>query len=200
MTSCNTSRFGYIGHPTLRVWGVLQSFYTFLHDITSRRVQVFWSISIASAQTLLRAVVCCAFFLCTPSRSPGSLLLTLHVVNSAALLSSRARKGRLQILWKKIQKDVTPRMRAILIDWLVEVSYLHQINLRKSLNINLLSLNIASTLFPCEGYRRISPCPYTLYLTVNYIDRYLSVNKISLVFDMPTTSDSENMKRYVHPR
>ncbi|PWZ30164.1 Cyclin-A1-1 [Zea mays] len=48
-----------------------------------------------------------------------------------------------------IQKDVNPSMRAILIDWLVEVA---------------------------EEYRLV---PDTLYLTVNYIDRYLSGNEIS---------------------
>nr|AAC50013.1 type A-like cyclin [Zea mays] len=48
-----------------------------------------------------------------------------------------------------IQKDVNPSMRAILIDWLVEVA---------------------------EEYRL---APDTLYLTVNYIDRYLSGNEIN---------------------
>ncbi|CAN6333908.1 unnamed protein product [Urochloa humidicola] len=48
-----------------------------------------------------------------------------------------------------IQKDLSPSMRAILIDWLVEVA---------------------------EEYRLVSD---TLYLTVNYIDRYLSGNRIS---------------------
>uniref|UniRef100_A0A0A9EZ29 CYCZM2W n=1 Tax=Arundo donax TaxID=35708 RepID=A0A0A9EZ29_ARUDO len=48
-----------------------------------------------------------------------------------------------------IQKDVTSSMRAILIDWLVEVA---------------------------EEYRLV---PDTLYLTVNYIDRYLSGNQIN---------------------
>ncbi|RLN30136.1 cyclin-A1-3-like [Panicum miliaceum] len=48
-----------------------------------------------------------------------------------------------------IQKDINPSMRAILVDWLVEVA---------------------------EEYRLV---PDTLYLTVNYIDRYLSGNKIS---------------------
>ncbi|CAD6233712.1 unnamed protein product [Miscanthus lutarioriparius] len=47
-----------------------------------------------------------------------------------------------------IQKSVNPSMRAILIDWLVEVA---------------------------EEYRLV---PDTLYLTVNYIDRYLSGNEI----------------------
>ncbi|CAN6340109.1 unnamed protein product [Urochloa humidicola] len=48
-----------------------------------------------------------------------------------------------------IQTDMSTTMRAMLIDWLVEVT---------------------------EGYRLV---PETLYLTVNYIDRYLSVKDIS---------------------
>ncbi|TVU50348.1 hypothetical protein EJB05_01717 [Eragrostis curvula] len=47
-----------------------------------------------------------------------------------------------------IQKDVNSKMRAILIDWLVEVA---------------------------DEYRLV---PDTLYLAVNYIDRYLSGNKV----------------------
>ncbi|KAG8389765.1 hypothetical protein BUALT_Bualt01G0012600 [Buddleja alternifolia] len=47
---------------------------------------------------------------------------------------------------ERVQKDINPSMRAILIDWLVEVS---------------------------EEYRLV---PDTLYLAVNYIDRYLSGN------------------------
>lgn len=50
---------------------------------------------------------------------------------------------------EKIQKDINASMRAILIDWLVEVS---------------------------EEYRLV---PDTLYLTVNYIDRYLSGNAMN---------------------
>ncbi|XP_062022599.1 cyclin-A1-1-like [Rosa rugosa] len=49
----------------------------------------------------------------------------------------------------KIQKDINPSMRAILVDWLVEVA---------------------------EEYRLV---PDTLYLTVNYIDRYLSGNPMN---------------------
>ncbi|KAJ1685045.1 hypothetical protein LUZ63_016435 [Rhynchospora breviuscula] len=48
-----------------------------------------------------------------------------------------------------IQTDINPSMRAILIDWLVEVA---------------------------EEYRLV---PDTLHLTINYIDRYLSGNEIS---------------------
>ncbi|CAN1240174.1 CYCA1-1 [Linum grandiflorum] len=50
---------------------------------------------------------------------------------------------------EKVQKDVNASMRAILVDWLVEVA---------------------------EEYRLV---PDTLYLTVNYIDRYLSGNVIN---------------------
>ncbi|KAJ8539526.1 hypothetical protein K7X08_013778 [Anisodus acutangulus] len=49
---------------------------------------------------------------------------------------------------EKVQKDVTANMRAILVDWLVEVA---------------------------EEYKLLSD---TLYLTVSYIDRFLSVNVI----------------------
>ncbi|CAH8337524.1 unnamed protein product [Eruca vesicaria subsp. sativa] len=52
-------------------------------------------------------------------------------------------------LMERVQKDVNSTMRGILVDWLVEVS---------------------------EEYRFV---PETFYLTVNYIDRYLSGNVIS---------------------
>ncbi|XP_050214756.1 putative cyclin-A3-1 [Mercurialis annua] len=48
-----------------------------------------------------------------------------------------------------IQKDVSPNMRGILVDWLVEVA---------------------------EEYKLV---PDTLYLTINYIDRYLSKNSMN---------------------
>ncbi|XP_057518118.1 cyclin-A1-4 [Amaranthus tricolor] len=50
---------------------------------------------------------------------------------------------------EKIQKDINASMRAILVDWLVEVA---------------------------EEYRLV---PDTLYLTVNYLDRYLTGNAIN---------------------
>ncbi|KAJ6797188.1 putative cyclin-A1-1 [Iris pallida] len=50
---------------------------------------------------------------------------------------------------ERVQKDINPSMRSILIDWLVEVA---------------------------EEYRLV---PDTLYLTVNYIDRYLSGNEMN---------------------
>lgn len=114
--TCNTSRFGYIGHPTLRVWGVLQSLYTFLHDITSRR-----SISIASAQTLSRAVMCRAFFLCTSLDPLVLRLLCMLLIVLHCCLAEQERPSTDYM--EKIQKDVTPSMRAILIDWMVEVSF-----------------------------------------------------------------------------
>uniref|UniRef100_A0A5B7AQ84 Putative G2/mitotic-specific cyclin C13-1-like n=1 Tax=Davidia involucrata TaxID=16924 RepID=A0A5B7AQ84_DAVIN len=50
---------------------------------------------------------------------------------------------------EKIQKDVTPNMRGVLVDWLVEVA---------------------------EEYKLLSD---TLYLTISYIDRFLSMNVIN---------------------
>ena len=50
---------------------------------------------------------------------------------------------------EKVQKDVSPNMRGILVDWLVEVA---------------------------EEYRIVSD---TLYLTVSYIDRFLSFNVLN---------------------
>ncbi|EPS73971.1 hypothetical protein M569_00786 [Genlisea aurea] len=62
------------------------------------------------------------------------------------LRASEAKKRPAANFMEKIQKDINASMRAILIDWLVEVA---------------------------EEYRLV---PDTLYLTVNYIDRYLSGN------------------------
>ncbi|KAL2339747.1 hypothetical protein Fmac_007687 [Flemingia macrophylla] len=62
------------------------------------------------------------------------------------LRASEAKKRPSTDFMEKVQKDINPSMRAILIDWLVEVA---------------------------EEYRLV---PDTLYLTVNYIDRYLSGN------------------------
>lgn len=50
---------------------------------------------------------------------------------------------------EKIQKDITPAMREILVDWLVEAA---------------------------EEFKLLSE---TLYLTINYIDRYLSAHDLS---------------------
>lgn len=48
----------------------------------------------------------------------------------------------------KVQNDVTPSMRGVLVDWLVEVA---------------------------EEYKLVSD---TLYLTVSYVDRFLSLKPI----------------------
>ncbi|WOH02199.1 hypothetical protein DCAR_0521588 [Daucus carota subsp. sativus] len=62
------------------------------------------------------------------------------------LRASEVKKRPSVDFMEKVQTDITISMRAILVDWLVEVS---------------------------EEYRLV---PDTLYLTVNYIDRYLSGN------------------------
>ncbi|XP_061372191.1 cyclin-A1-4-like [Gastrolobium bilobum] len=65
------------------------------------------------------------------------------------LRASEAKKRPSTDFMERIQKDINVSMRAILIDWLVEVS---------------------------EEYRLV---PDTLYLSVNYIDRYLSGNAMN---------------------
>lgn len=79
-----------------------------------------------------------------------------------------------------IQKDVNPSMRAILIDWLVEVSFSaaqNKFNNKlKALKITLSIILMHSFFQVAEEYRLV---PDTLYLTVNYIDRYLSGNEIN---------------------
>lgn len=50
---------------------------------------------------------------------------------------------------EKVQKDVSANMRGILVDWLVEVA---------------------------EEYKLLTD---TLYLSVSYIDRFLSTNKVT---------------------
>ncbi|KAK4789108.1 hypothetical protein SAY86_020427 [Trapa natans] len=62
------------------------------------------------------------------------------------LRASEMKKRPMSDFMERVQKDITASMRAILIDWLVEVA---------------------------EEYKLV---PDTLYLTVNYIDRYLSGN------------------------
>ncbi|XP_047328203.1 cyclin-A1-4 [Impatiens glandulifera] len=62
------------------------------------------------------------------------------------LRASEMKKRPTTDFMEKVQKDVNASMRGILIDWLIEVS---------------------------EEYRLV---PDTLYLTINYIDRYLSGN------------------------
>ncbi|OMO55006.1 hypothetical protein COLO4_36246 [Corchorus olitorius] len=65
------------------------------------------------------------------------------------LRASELKKRPSTDFMEKIQKDINCNMRSILIDWLVEVA---------------------------EEYRLV---PDTLYLTVNYIDRYLSGNMMN---------------------
>ncbi|KAL8110289.1 cyclin-A1-4-like [Apium graveolens] len=64
------------------------------------------------------------------------------------LRASEVKKRPSTDYMEKIQKDINSSMRAILVDWLVEVA---------------------------EEYRLV---PETLYLTVNYVDRYLSGNSM----------------------
>ncbi|CAL5386898.1 unnamed protein product [Camellia sinensis] len=65
-------------------------------------------------------------------------------------------------LVERIQGDINASMRAVLIDWLVEISH-------------LVTSCHGILLWVAEEYSLV---PETLFLTVNYIDRYLSGNVI----------------------
>ncbi|KAL1093786.1 hypothetical protein V6Z11_D06G053600 [Gossypium hirsutum] len=84
----------------------------------------------------------------TQKEDPQFFSPSVHVIykNSRA---SEAKKRLSTDFMDMVQKDIDANMRAILIDWLVEVT---------------------------EEYRLV---PETLFLTVNYIDRYLSGNSIN---------------------
>ncbi|KAK4274644.1 hypothetical protein QN277_017838 [Acacia crassicarpa] len=64
-------------------------------------------------------------------------------------LEANPRRRPLPDYIKKVQRDINPHMRGVLVDWLVEVA---------------------------EEYNLVSD---TLYLTVAYIDKYLSLNALS---------------------
>ncbi|CAH9053878.1 unnamed protein product [Cuscuta europaea] len=64
-------------------------------------------------------------------------------------MEAQERRRPLHDYLDKVQKDVSANMRGVLVDWLVEVA------------------------------QEYSLCPETLYLTVNYLDRFLSVCPIS---------------------
>ena len=94
---------------------------------------------------------------------------------------------------ERIQKDINASMLAILVDWLVEVTFLYYITYLSSISETILQIGIwilGLTIFlqmiisrhvmnlqfkmqVAEEYRLV---PDTVYLTVNYIDRYLSGN------------------------
>lgn len=65
------------------------------------------------------------------------------------MILTQTKKRPLSNYIENVQKDVTINMRGVLVDWLVEVS---------------------------EEYKLL---PDTLYLSVSYIDRYLSLNAVS---------------------
>ncbi|KAJ0025263.1 hypothetical protein Pint_08124 [Pistacia integerrima] len=75
--------------------------------------------------------------------------INVYLDTHMAVNGNRAKKRPATDFMERIQKDINCSMRAILIDWLVEVA---------------------------EEYRLV---PDTLYLTVNYIDRYLSGNAMN---------------------
>ncbi|TYI21694.1 hypothetical protein ES332_A06G055900v1 [Gossypium tomentosum] len=89
-----------------------------------------------------------AFVVDVSSTDPQFFSPSVHVIYKN-LRASEAKKRLSTDFMDMVQKDINANMRAILIDWLVEVT---------------------------EEYRLV---PETLFLTVNYIDRYLSGNSIN---------------------
>nr|KYP69950.1 Cyclin-A1-1 [Cajanus cajan] len=81
-------------------------------------------------------------------KDPQFCASIVHEIYEYLRASEKIKRPSMDFM-EKIQKDLNPSMRAILIDWLVEVS---------------------------EEYKLL---PDTLYLTVNCIDRYLSGNAMN---------------------
>ncbi|RAL47238.1 hypothetical protein DM860_013203 [Cuscuta australis] len=73
----------------------------------------------------------------------------LRQLEATSMVQAQERRRPLEDYLEKVQSDVSANMRGILVDWLVEV---------------------------VEEYRLL---PETLYLSVNYIDRFLSVSHVS---------------------
>ncbi|XP_074352847.1 cyclin-A1-1-like [Apium graveolens] len=71
------------------------------------------------------------------------------IYNNLRASEANAKKRPCIDYMQKVQKDITPDMRKIVIDWLVDVAVVYKLDSE------------------------------TLYLTVNYIDRYLSGNSIN---------------------
>ncbi|KAK4401712.1 putative cyclin-A3-1 [Sesamum angolense] len=82
------------------------------------------------------------------SDEPQKLGCASSIYQHLHSLEVEAKRRPLSNYMEKVQKDISPVMRAILVDWLVEVA---------------------------EEFKLISD---TLYLTVNYIDRYLSTHNL----------------------
>lgn len=77
---------------------------------------------------------------------------------------------------ESMQQDINPTMRGILVDWLVEVNTIFEILIWSGLcsdrriAYRILSVQVA------EEYKLV---PDTLYLTVSYIDRFLSTHIVT---------------------
>lgn len=94
-----------------------------------------------------------------------------------SLLGVQAKKRPSTDFMEKVQKDISSNMRAILIDWLVEVAFPCDVSrfLSHFFILYGLTKTLSSNFQVAEEYRLV---PDTLYLTVNYIDRYLSGNSM----------------------
>ncbi|CAN8271072.1 unnamed protein product [Cochlearia groenlandica] len=87
------------------------------------------------------------------ARSEDAQMCGLYVTDIYQYLRELEVKPKQRLLHnyiEKVQKDITPNIRGVLVDWLVEVA---------------------------EEYKLVSE---TLYLTVSYIDRFLSLKTIRI--------------------
>ncbi|KAA3476790.1 cyclin-A1-4-like [Gossypium australe] len=118
-----------------------------------------------------------AFVVDVSSTDPQFFSPSVHVIYKNSL-ASEAKKRLSTDFMDMVQKDINANMRAILIDWLVEVSYGRLQNTRAVYVIQEITLSsyCFRDIFVTEEYRLV---PETLFLTVNYIDRYLSGNSIN---------------------
>ena len=73
----------------------------------------------------------------------------------------RERKHRIDMTILDRHKEISPRMRSVLIDWLIEVSEVYRLHRYENLE-NFSNKNLTVILRE------------TLYMAVNYVDRYLS--------------------------
>lgn len=73
----------------------------------------------------------------------------------------RERKHRIDMTILDRHKEISPRMRSVLIDWLIEVSEVYRLHRYENLE-NFSNRNLTVI------FRE------TLYMAVNYVDRYLS--------------------------
>lgn len=112
--------------------------------------------------------------------NPPCLLATSSHAGFVAVVGLQLKRRPATDFMESMQQDINSSMRGILIDWLVEVGisvcsshpfliYGHE----PSSDVGLMPSAIPQV---AEEYKLV---PDTLYLTVSYIDRFLSTNLVN---------------------